>query len=142
MEECLSYFRLMKLRFSSRICYSSNLNFFVANSLPDPLCLHLYTQACAPSPIFSSKSYFSRKELRGALTKVAEFAESLEEVSSVLVRFSNRFVDSFLEAYLFSISMLFLLMMVICFMEERREFILYNLRFLLELNGTFYIKII
>jgi hypothetical protein len=47
-----------------------------------------------------------------------------------------------LEAYLFSISMLFLLMMVICFMEERREFILYNLRFLLELNGTFYIKII
>jgi hypothetical protein len=38
--------------------------------------------------------------------------------------------------------MLFLLRRVICFMEERREFILSSRRFLLELNGTFYIKII
>jgi hypothetical protein len=38
--------------------------------------------------------------------------------------------------------MLFLLRRVICFMEERREFILSRRRFLLELNGTFYIKII
>jgi hypothetical protein len=38
--------------------------------------------------------------------------------------------------------MLFLLRSVICFMEDLREFILSSRRFLLELNGTFYIKII